>query len=187
MAKGALLGHAEDADNLPTFLTAGQLARTQTHLSNRLWTIKLNNPRNDRGSYVVLFRIYDAAGAPLTVTLQNRGVWWVTTLNVSNNRAHNLLKRLRDVAWRVATIAQLRADNTAAGTAIKASPDLRKPATRSSDGNPLTWSTELHHTLLGHDEPAAANDTNTGDIDAGTPEPMAIPLRQRVRPFRVRR
>ena len=186
MAKGALLGHAEDADNLPTFLTAGQLSRTQTHIPNRLWTVRLGNPRNDRGSYVVLYRIYDAAGAPLTVTLQNRGVWWVTALNVSNTRAHNLLKRLRDVAWRVATIAQLRADNTAAGVAIKASPDLRKPATREAGtGNVLTWDTEFAHTLSGHDEPSAANNTNTGDIDAGTPEPLA--LRVRVRPTRARR
>ncbi len=187
MAKGVLMAHAEDGDLLPTFLSAPQRARVQIHIANRLFILPLSNPRAG-GSWIVLRRLRNTDGTPTVVTpLNPRGVWWVSVLGVGNTRAHNLLKRLKTDAWRVSTISQLRADNSGAAAIIKASPDVIVVATRDADQVPVTFRTALSQTLGRWREPTAADDTEAGDIDAGTAEPLGVhpgSSKAKVRPTR---
>lgn len=169
MAKGILAADACNADRVPNFIPVGKRSRLHTEIPERLFTLRLNNGGNQ---YLHLLVLRDSSGDPLTVTALNRCVYWVSASGVRAPRARRLLKRLRNVAWRTASLAELVADNTAVGNQVKASPDLRRPLTFDGAGNPLTFEAGLMHTVLGYGHPAEADATTAAEIDSATAEEL---------------
>ena len=169
MSKGILVADACDADRVPDFVPANRRDRLRTEIPQRLFTFTL---RGERSRYLHILVLRNGAGAPLTVTPQNRCVYWVSCSNIAAPRARRLLKRVRAVAWRTAALAQLAADNTAIGTAVKASPDLRRPLTFDGSGNPLTYELALMHTVLGFQHPTEAASTTSAEVDGAIAEAL---------------
>ena len=168
MAKGIFAADPCNAGGVPDFIPVGKRGRLRTEVPGRLWTFVLSG----RARYLHVLRLRDDAGAPITVTPQNRCVYWVSSSNVPAPRARRLLKRIRVAAWRTRTMAQLIASNTAVANAVKASPDLKRPLTFAPDGTPLTFETALMHTVFGFDHPGDADTTTAAEVDGATEEAL---------------
>lgn len=167
--KGLWIAHRCSDVGVPRFLTRAQRVSFSTLAENRRHVFFFNTRRP---AFAHLIQMRTAAGARLEVTPAGRCVWAVVAgEGLALGRIRRLLKWVRDQADFSWTLAELVADAGAPATAIKASPMARQIATRDVDGTPLTFTTALHHTVMGFDHKAWANDTTAAELDAVQPAP----------------
>ena len=167
MAKGIFVADTCDALRVPDFIPAAKRTRLHIEIPERLFTYRLGGVQ-----YLHLLVLHDSNGRPLTVTAQNRCVYWVSASGVRPPRARRLLKRLRLSAWRSASWIQLMADTRPVAVHVKTSPDLRRPLTFDDNGTVLTFEPGLAHTVLGYSHPTEADTTTVAEIDAATAEDL---------------
>lgn len=171
--KGIFVGHASHVNGGPGFITGARRNRLRIEVPNRLFTFTLNVTEQDGNGFIHILQIHDTSGVPVVITPGNpRHVFWLSSSGVPNTRARRILKRVKALADLTATMAELIADNGAAATAVKDSPDLKRPLTFDAGGVGLTFETGLMHTMLGHDHPADADTTSASEIDGAVAEPL---------------
>lgn len=162
MAKSVIFAHACDADHIPDLLGPGKRAKMITDQPSRLFSYYPSDNRTAirNPPHIHMLVLHDAARNPLIVSPASgdKCVYSLSANNMRDDVAVRYFRWLKNNGWRVATMAQLRADNTAIGNQIKASPDL------INEGG----STALAHTVDGFQYIQAAESTTEAEIDAAT-------------------
>ena len=168
MPKGVFVADTCDAQGIPDFIPAGKRDRVSVERPNRLLTVFVDG-RESPSAVLHFLQLRDSLGQPIKLGVQQQCVWWVTADGMADARARRLLKWIKGRA-QVATMAQLRADTRPAAVTVKASPDLRRPASWDAAGNVTSWETKLGQTRAGFGDVDSAEGTNVGEIDGATEE-----------------